>query len=142
MEQFITFAGNHPLLSAIWAVLVVLIIFTTIKMKLSPIKQLSPQELTFLVNRENGVVIDIRSEKDFKASHIVDAVHFANDKVNNNDFVSLEKYKDRPIIVVCAAGMTAGKASSALFKAGFANVNVLKGGLNAWLSAGLPLAKK
>ena len=142
MEPFITFASNHPLLSTIWCALVILIIFTTIKMKLSPIKQLSPQELTFLVNRENGIVIDVRTEKDFKTSHIVDSVHFANEKVSSNDFVSLEKYKDRPIIVVCTAGMTAGKVSSALFKAGFANVNILKGGINSWLSAGLPLAKK
>lgn len=142
MEQLITFVSNNALLSGIWGGLVILIIATTIKMKLSPIKQLSPQELTFLVNRENGVVLDIRPEKDFKVSHIIDSVHFSNDKINSNDFVSLEKYKDRPIIVVCAAGMTAGKASATLAKSGFANVSILKGGLNTWIGASLPLAKK
>lgn len=142
MEQFIAFAGNHPLLSGIWAVLVLLIIFTTVKMQFSPIKQLSPQELTFLVNRENGVIVDIRSEKEFKTNHIIDSVHFSNDKVNSNDFDGLEKYKDRPIIVVCTAGITANKASSLMLKAGFTQVSLLKGGINAWLNAGLPLAKK
>ena len=142
MEQVITFAGNHPLLSGSWVVLVLLIIFTTIKMKLSPIKQLSPQELTFLVNRENGLVVDIRPEKDFKTSRIIDSVHLPNEKVNSSDFTSLEKHKDRPIIVVCAAGMTASRAATLLSKAGFAKVSLLKGGLNSWLSAGLPLAKK
>ena len=142
MEQLITFMSSHALLSGIWIGLVLLITFMTIKIKLSPIKQLSPQELTFIVNRENGVVVDIRPDKDFKASNIVDSVHFAFEKVAKNDFVSLEKYKDRPIIVVCAAGLTAGRAASALMKSGFGQVSVLKGGLNAWVGAGLPLAKK
>ena len=142
MEQLITFVSNNALLSGIWIGLVILIIATTIKMKLSPIKQLSPQELTFLVNRENGVVIDIRAEKEFKTSHIIDSVNFSNEKINSNEFVSLEKYKDRPIIVVCATGMTASKASTLLFKSGFTNVSLLKGGLNSWISANLPLAKK
>jgi hypothetical protein len=47
MEQLITFAGNNGMLSAVWVALVVMIIVTTIKMKMSPIKQISPQELTF-----------------------------------------------------------------------------------------------
>ncbi|MGJ8693210.1 MAG: rhodanese-like domain-containing protein [Thalassotalea sp.] len=142
MEELITFISSHALLSGIWLGLVVLITFMTIKIKLSPIKQLSPQELTFIVNRENGVVVDIRSEKDFKTSHIVDSVHLSLEKVNKNELTSLEKYKDRPIIVVCAAGMTANRASGLIMKAGFAQVSMLKGGLNAWTSAGLPLAKK
>jgi rhodanese-related sulfurtransferase len=142
MEQLITFAGENTLLSAAWFAIIVLIIIVSVKMKLSPIKQISSQELTFLVNREEGIVVDIRSEKDFKLNHIIDAVHYTNEKINANDLTGLEKYKDRPIIVVCAAGVTAAKASAQIHKAGFANVSLLKGGLNAWLSAGLPVTKK
>jgi len=141
MEQLITFAGNHPMLSMIWLILVILLIGTSIKMKLSPIKAVSPQELTFLVNRENGVVLDIRAEKEFKTSHILDAMQVPGEKISNNDFASLEKHKDKPIIVVCAAGMTAGKVASQLLKAGFSKVSVLKGGMGAWTGAGLPVAK-
>jgi rhodanese-related sulfurtransferase len=97
--------------------------------------------MTFLVNRESGVVVDSRSEKDFKAGHIVDALHLGNDKVSKNDFSSLEKHKDNPIIIVCSAGMSAGKVASQLAKAGFTRVSLLKGGMNAWLSAGLPVTK-
>jgi len=142
MEQLITLANNHPMLSAAWVAIVVMIIVTSIKIKMSPIKQVSPQELTFLVNKNEGLVIDIRAEKDFKASHILDAKLFSTEKANNNDFVTLEKYKDKPIIVVCAAGMTASKVASQLLKAGFTQVHLLKGGMNAWQSAGLPTAKK
>lgn len=142
MEQLITFAGNHPMLSTAWTVIVLLIIVITIKIQMSPIKQISTQELTLLVNRENGLIVDIRAEKDFKLGHIIDSQHLAPEKLNNNDFAKLEKHKDDPIIVVCAAGITASKAANQLLKAGFSKVSLLKGGLNAWTSAGLPMAKK
>ncbi len=142
MDQLFIFASSEPLLSTAWVVIVLLIIFTTVKMQLSPIKQVSPQEMTFLMNREDGVVIDIRNEKEFKTSHILDAQHISAEKVTNNDFASLEKHKDKPIIVVCTAGISAAKVASQLLKAGFPRVNLLKGGMNAWVNASLPVAKK
>ncbi len=139
MEQFITFAGNNSMLSAIWVALVVMIIVTTIKMKMSPIKQISPQELTFLMNKERGIALDIRKEKEYKTAHILDAVSLPNEKITENGFNSLEKYKDKPIIVVCAAGMSAVPVANKLFKSGFSKVSVLKGGMNSWTGAGLPM---
>ncbi len=141
MEQFIEFASSHMLLSAAWFAIFTLIIFTTIKIKMSPVKQISAQELTFLVNREEGVVVDIRAEKEFKAGHILDAKHLTIEKANKNDFVSLENYKDKPIIVVCAAGMVATKVANQLYKAGYTKSNLLKGGMNSWAAAGLPVTK-
>ncbi|TPH17760.1 rhodanese-like domain-containing protein [Litorilituus lipolyticus] len=141
MEEFLTFAGNNPVLSAVWVALVVMIIVTTIKMKMSPIKQISPQDLTFLVNREEGMTLDIRAEKEFKTSHILDAVNLSNEKISQNGFTSLEKHKDKPIIVVCTAGISAAKVANDLFKAGFEKVSILKGGMNAWINAGLPVSK-
>ena len=54
MEQLITLVNNNPMLSAVWLALIVMIIFITIKMKLSPVKQLSTQELILLVNKSDG----------------------------------------------------------------------------------------
>lgn len=142
MEQFITFLGNNALLSAAWFILVIFIVIASIKIRLSPIKQLSSQELTFLVNRENGIVVDIRPETDFKKEHIIDAINFSNEKITAKETVGLEKYKDRPIIITCASGINSPKAASILFSAGFTQISTLKGGVNAWQAAGLPLAKK
>ena len=142
MEEFFTFLANNAMLSGAWVVIFILIIFTSIKIKMSPIKQLSPQELTFAVNKENAVVVDIRAEKEFRNQKIIDSVHCAAKKINQGDVSSLEKYKDRPIIVVCAQGISASKAANQLAKAGFSTVNLLKGGMSAWVSAGLPTVKK
>ena len=141
MEQLITFASNNGMLSAVWVALVVMIIVMTVKMKMSPIKQISTQDLTFLMNREEGVALDIRKENEFKAGHILEAINMPSEKISKNGFTSLEKYKDKPIIVVCAAGMSAVQIANDLFKGGFTRVSVLKGGMNSWTSEGLPVAK-
>jgi rhodanese-related sulfurtransferase len=141
MEQLIAFASDNGMLSAVWVALVVMIIVTTIKIQMSPVKQISTQDLTFLMNREEGIALDIRNDNDFKKSHILDAVSLSNEKINKNGFVSLEKHKEQPIIVVCSAGLSAVKIGNDLSKAGFTRVSVLKGGMNAWLSAGLPVSK-
>jgi rhodanese-related sulfurtransferase len=142
MEQFITFASNNAVLSAVWVALVVMIIVTTIKIQMSPVKQISPQDLTLLMNREQGVALDIRSEKDFKANHILEAISLSTEKINKNGFTSLEKHKENPIIVVCSAGVSAVKTANDLHKQGYARVSVLKGGMNAWTGAGLPVTNK
>jgi rhodanese-related sulfurtransferase len=141
MDQFITFLSNHPMLTAAWVGIFIAIVVTSIRIQMSPIKQISPQELTLLVNREDGVALDIRLEKEFKKSHILDAKHLAAEKINNNELATLEKYKDKPIIVVCTAGITASTSATKLHKAGFSNVSVLKGGMNAWVGANLPVKK-
>lgn len=142
MDQYITFAGNHPVLSIIWVAIVVMIIVSTFSSLTSKVKPVSPQQLTLLMNREDAAVIDIRPENEFRKSHILGAQHLASEKVNANDFVALEKYKDKPIIVVCAAGLSASKTAKAMVKAGFSAVFLLAGGMGAWQGANLPVAKK
>lgn len=142
MEQLIPFLSNNPILSAAWIGIFVAIIVTSIRIKLSPVKQLSPQELTFSVNKEEAVVIDIRPDADFKKGRIIDSQHLNSEKVTKKDFSSLEKYKGKPIILVCAAGLTASNVANQMLKAGFSQVNLLKGGMSAWQNAGLPVVKK
>ncbi|WNC72560.1 rhodanese-like domain-containing protein [Thalassotalea psychrophila] len=141
MEQYIEFAGNNPVLSMAWLAIVTMLLVITIKSKLSNIKEVNNQQLTLSVNRENGVIVDIRSDADFKKGHIIGSKQVSMEKITNNELASLEKEKGNPIIVVCAAGMTASKAASNLAKAGFEQVSILKGGFAAWQGANLPVAK-
>ncbi|TRX58180.1 rhodanese-like domain-containing protein [Thalassomonas sp. M1454] len=141
MEQLITFAENNAMLSMAWLAIASMLVFITIKSKLSPVKEINTQELTLLVNREDAQVIDIRSEADFKKGHILGSKHLAVEKINNNQLQGLEKAKDKPIIVVCTAGMTALPVARKLLKAGFSQVSSLKGGFSGWQSANLPVTK-
>lgn len=141
MEQFIEFVGNHYILSTLWIVIVVLIIYSFASGALSAIKELNPQEATLLMNKEDAYVLDIRPAAEYKKGHILGAKQIKTELVNKADFSPLEKYKDKPIIVACAMGMNAKRTASQMHKAGFSQVSVLKGGMNAWQGANLPVTK-
>lgn len=141
MEQLISFAGNHPMLSMLWLAIASMLIFSVVKSKFSNISEVNNQQLTLLVNREDAVIVDIRNDAEFKKGHIIGSKQLAMEKITNNELQSLEKNKGKPIIVVCTAGMTAAKAASKLTTAGFDKVNILKGGFAAWQNANLPVAK-
>ena len=142
VEQFVEFVGNHYILSIIWLILFFTLVFGQLKAMASPIKSLSAQLVTQRINREDGVVVDIRPKAEFDKGHIAGAVNLPLEKIQKNDLGKLEKRKSNPIIVVCNAGLSASGAATTLFKAGFTDVCILQGGMNTWLGASLPVAKK
>ncbi|MCF6435308.1 MULTISPECIES: rhodanese-like domain-containing protein [Pseudoalteromonas] len=138
MEQYIEFIGNNAILSIIWLALVVMIVASWFKSKFSAIRQINPQQLTLLVNREDAQVVDIRPVKEFNSGRIAGAVQLSAEKAKQSDFAGLEKHKNKPIILVCTTGMTASGIANTMHKAGYEQVYVLNGGMGAWQSAGLP----
>ncbi|WP_105170541.1 rhodanese-like domain-containing protein [Pseudoalteromonas sp. T1lg24] len=139
MAQFVEFVTNNLILCLIWVGLLGAIVLGWFKSRFSAIKQVNPQQLTHLVNRENGLVVDIRALKDFNQGHIAGSIHLAAEKAKQGEFVGLEKSKNDPIILVCVSGMTAQSIANGLVKAGYEQVNVLSGGITAWQNANLPL---
>jgi rhodanese-related sulfurtransferase len=76
-------------------------------------------------------VFDIRPATDFAAGHIQNAINVALKDV----VTTAANYKDKPIVVVCFTGQTAGQAVMALRLSGFPNAVVLKWGMAGWNSA-------
>ena len=60
-----------------------------------------------MINREDGVVVDIRTKDEFKRGHISGAVHILPTEIKSGSIAAIEKYKATPIIVVCKTGQTA-----------------------------------
>ncbi|TDF35709.1 rhodanese-like domain-containing protein [Alteromonadaceae bacterium M269] len=141
MEQYIEFASNHPVLSIGWVSIVLMIAYSFLGSALSKVKELSTHEATLLINKNDAVVVDIRQSNEFKKGHILGAKLLGQEQQNKADFATLEKSKEKPIIVVCAMGMTGKRTANQMLKAGFSQVSILKGGMNSWLSAGLPVSK-
>lgn len=142
MAQFIEFLGNHYMMTTAWAILFVLLVSSFVTGAMSSIKLIGNQDLTMLVNRSNGVVVDIRPQADFNKGHITDALNVTLDKITAEQFGALEKHKSNPIVVVCNAGVSAKSAARLLNKAGFEQVSVLQGGMQTWTGASLPVVKK
>ncbi|MEX2333924.1 MAG: rhodanese-like domain-containing protein [Pseudohongiella sp.] len=104
-----------------------------------------PQQAVMLINRNDGVVLDIREKKDYDTGHIVDSVHIPHTKLNAEFAGSdkeLSKLKSRPIIVVCKMGQHSGDVCKMLRNAGFEQVVRLRGGMAEWRAQNLPLVQK
>jgi rhodanese-related sulfurtransferase len=141
MDQMVEFVTNHFILSGLFVALLAALIYTTVASQLSSLEELSTHEATLLMNKEDAYILDIRPAADFKKGHILGSKQIKAELVSKGDFATLEKSKDKPIIIVCAMGMTSKRTASQMLKAGFEKVVTLKGGYNAWQSANLPITK-
>ncbi|MCF5650217.1 rhodanese-like domain-containing protein [Pseudomonas syringae] len=136
VAHLLEFATNHYLITGAFVILLgLLIAYEMSKGGAS----LSTRELTALVNSDQGVVIDVRSKKDYTAGHIVGSLNFPQDKVLTRT-AELEKYKDKTLIIVDAMGQHAGTTARELLKAGFKAAK-LSGGISSWRGDNLPLVK-
>lgn len=108
--------------------------------RLSGIKQVGPQEAVMLFNHEDALVLDVREPSEYKDGHIGRSKHIPLGQLKNQ-LGGLDKYKDKPVVVVCRTGNRSGHACGILRKAGFENVSNLSGGIMAWEQAGLPKEK-
>jgi rhodanese-related sulfurtransferase len=91
-----------------------------------------------IVDADNGYTIpgyhvfDIRSDENFKKGHIDGSINVPlTDVVTKANEVG----KDKPILVVCYSGQTAGRAVMALRLSGFTNAQVMKFGFSYWSSS-------
>lgn len=135
MALFFEFlAQQWILVAALLAVVVMLFVHETRKSGTS----LSPQQAINLVNAEGGVFVDLRDTADFRAGHIVDAMHIPSSKLLNNTGL-LENYRDKPIVLVCKMGQSAGAVGKKLNADGFARVNIMSGGMMEWKNLQLPV---
>ncbi len=141
MQDYMEFAHNHLVLCLAWVVLLVLVIVTTFKGLFSKVKTVSRGEATHLINKQDAVVVDVRSRDDYRKGHISGAVNLAAADIKKGNLGEIEKFKTQPVIVVCASGQSAGEAASQLSAAGFVNVSVLKDGISGWSGENLPLVR-
>ena len=136
MDRVPEFITNHPLLVGAFFGLLSLLIWTSLR-TLSR-KGLSAVQSVQLLNREEGVPVDIRAEANYRAGHIINAVRFDPAQFEA-EVRKLEKHRDKPLLVYCESGITSAKAAARLRTAGFARVHELQGGLTAWRAENFPL---
>lgn len=98
---------------------------------------LSPQKAVQLVNEEEGIFVDLREASEFRKGHIVNAVNIPANKLPER-MVELEKYKDRPVVLVCKMGQQSGAAGKQLKAASYSKVYKMTGGMMEWASLQLP----
>lgn len=99
--------------------------------------EVSTLEATLLMNQKRAIVLDVRATGDFQKAHIPGARHIPESEIKTR-MTELSKFKERPVVLVGARPATAMRT---LKTAGFAEIVQLRGGMSAWLEAGLPVQK-
>jgi len=131
------FAGNHTLLVFALVTSLLLAVFTELRRKATGMMAVQPTDAVKLINND-AVVLDMRSAESFSRGHIVGARNVPMDELDGH-LDKLARFKSKPVVAVCDAGITSSKAVKTLRKSGFESVYNLKGGMNAWGQAGLPV---
>ena len=83
INQYITFFTQHWILSALFIFTLVVIIIYEMFNKVLSTKSVAPQETVQLMNRQNGIVIDIRDQDSFKKEHIAQAINVPLSKLKS-----------------------------------------------------------
>lgn len=136
-DQLVEFIITHYVLVGLFAALLVAFFVNEGRLGGATV---SAAQLVSLINRENGIVLDIRDQKEFSTGHIVDAINVPFTSIDSRA-ADLEKYKAQPMIIVCKMGQHSAGVGRKLRTLGFENVRRLGGGIAEWRASNMPLVK-
>lgn len=137
MERLLEFAGNHPFLVS--AFFVLWAVYFVLESRRGG-QSLSPQLATNLVNREDGVFVDLRDNDEFRQGHVAGALNIPVARLAER-LNELEKYKSLPVVLVDKHGQSSGAAGRTLIAGGFTRVARVQGGIQGWRNENMPLVK-
>jgi rhodanese-related sulfurtransferase len=112
-----------------------------------PVDTIGLNQFRRIVEDKSALIFDARSSLYFGQGHVPGAMnlsrdHFARDYLRFRS--TLEKEKDRPIVVYCSGGAChdSKMVAQALVSLGFDHVRIFAGGWDVWTAAGLPTNKR
>ena len=140
MDQLLQFVINHWVLVAAVLLILGIIIMTEMNNTVGGMTQVTAQEAVAMINREDALMLDIRSQESFLQGHVTNAINIPKDSLDAMQS-KLADYKEKPIIVACNRGNSAIAVGSSLKKMGFSQVVILKDGMTGWQTAGMPVVK-
>jgi rhodanese-related sulfurtransferase len=86
------------------------------------------------------LLLDVRSEKEFGTGHVPDAENIPVDQLPDR-LAELAEYKERGVILYCQTGRRVQIAAKTLTDAGFEDVTMLEGNMQAWEERELPIER-
>ncbi|MGM0552377.1 MAG: rhodanese-like domain-containing protein [Pseudomonadota bacterium] len=141
LERLPEFLANHPILTGALGAVIGVILFVELRQLTRKYRTLSPAEAVRVMNRDDALVLDVREDKEVAGGRIGGAKHIPLGSLKKR-LPDLEKHKGSPVVVYCRSGNRSAMAASQLTAAGFEDVVNLKGGIQAWQAANMPIKKK
>lgn len=138
MENLLQFFSNHLFLCLLFIAITSLLLWNIVT-GISATAQLSAVEVTKLINHENAIVLDIRNKMEFEQGHIIHSINTTLAALVEEH--SLQKYKDKVVVICCRYGVESMRAMRSLKAKGAERIYCLKGGIGAWEKDSLPMVK-
>lgn len=139
LQEIMLLLSRHPILSLTWITLLAAVIITTFNSYFSKIKEIYNTEATYLINKENAIIVDIRNRDEYRNGHLANSTSLLYNEIKTGHLGNLKNNKARIIIIICNNGHFSHEAAKDLNKAGFQHVMILKGGIASWNAENLPL---
>ena len=105
------------------------------------IKEVDARVAVQLINYQDALVLDVRDDSEYASGHLPNSKHIPSEKMEER-WTELQKFKEKPIVVIYRSGIRSNHASLLLKKNGFVQVFNLMGGIDTWKRANLPLVKR
>jgi len=139
MQRLLEFSRNHYILVGLAVLVLLALAVDEALRRMRKYREVGPAEGVLLINK-GAAVLDLRSQAEFSAGHIINARNFpiAELEARSQD---LEKLRGQILLVYCKSGESAASAATKLAKRGFEGIAVLKGGLGAWQQEQFPLER-
>ena len=101
---------------------------------------ISVEELRMNQLNNEVLILDTRSEEEFKVSHIENAIFVDYDEFDISQVKDIPKGEN--IVVYCSVGIRSENIGAKLKEAGFKNVQNLFGGIFEWKNTDFPIVDK
>ncbi|MFI4890213.1 MAG: rhodanese-like domain-containing protein [Steroidobacterales bacterium] len=139
MQQLIEYLRHHPYLAGNAALLIVIVAVYEMRMRAQSFAALSPMQAVQLMN-QGALIIDVRGKDAYDSGHIGEARNIPAATLETQAG-TLDKWRDRNVIIYCDNGPAAAAAAGNLAKLGFTKAVSLNGGLNRWIKDNMPVIR-
>ena len=118
----------------------IVFLFSCVNTNSQIIQDINAEKFHQLIEKGDGIIIDVRTSQEFNSGHIIDAT---NIDFHSDDFTDKLKIvrKDVPIYVYCRSGGRSSSAADKMEKLGFTKVYNMIGGIGSWQSEGYETIK-
>ena len=131
------YIGNNLLISAGLIISLLLLIFNELKIKKQHIATVDPFKAVQLINI-GANVLDLRSADIFKKGHIVNSKNMTEEQIRSKK----KSLGNKTTIIVCETGESSSKLVNNIRSSGVESVYGIRGGINSWSEANMPLVSK
>lgn len=101
----------------------------------TPCQELAAGAVRDLLARDEIFLIDVREPDEHRQEHIAGA---RSQPLGSIDDATVKPLGEKLIVLHCRGGTRSRKAAQKLRDAGMTNIAELRGGIDAWIAAGLP----